>query len=151
VTHDQEEAMTLSDQIAVMREGRIIQIGTPGEVYERPRTKFVSTFLGDSNFFQGLVVDHSGDNIKVDLGSGRVLEALADGEVESGQKTTLAIRPEKISLSAQKPERANTLAAKVLHRVYMGTATNYILMPEVGERISVFSQNQGHEPAFFGE
>ncbi len=148
VTHDQEEAMTLSDQIAVMCEGKITQVGTPGEVYERPRTKFVSTFLGDSNFFQGQVVDHSGERIRVDLGSGHVLGVLADRAVEGGQQTTLAIRPEKISLSAQKPDSPNTIAAKVLHRVYMGTSTNYILKPVVGDKISVFSQNERHEPDF---
>jgi spermidine/putrescine ABC transporter ATP-binding subunit len=148
VTHDQEEAMTLSDRIAVMKDGKIAQIGTPTEVYERPRTKFVSTFLGDSNFFSGQIVEQTGDRIKVSLAPDLVLEARTQAGVELNRETILAVRPEKIFLSAQQPNGFNAVPAKVLHRVYMGTCTNYILQPVVGARISVFSQNETRRPAF---
>lgn len=148
VTHDQEEAMTLSDRIAVMKAGTIVQVGTPSQVYEHPKTKFVSTFLGDSNFFTGEVIDQTKDMIKVRLGPDLVMEARSKKRVKLNQETTLAIRPEKISLSAQQPGGSNTVSAKVLHRAYMGTSTTYILQSAVGKKITVFSKNEGRQPAF---
>lgn len=140
--------MTLSDRIAVMKDGNIAQIGTPSEVYERPRTKFIATFLGDSNFFSGQIVEQTGDRIRVNLAPDLVLEARTQAGIELNRETIFAVRPEKIFLCAQQPNGFNAVPAKVLHRVYMGTCTNYILQPAVGERISVFSQNESRQPAF---
>ena len=98
VTHDQEEALTMSDRIAVMNEGRILQLGTPGEIYERPRTRFVADFIGQTNFLEVDVTGWDGTAVDVELpGSGPLRARMPDGIQPQG-RMTLAVRPEKISL-----------------------------------------------------
>ncbi len=101
-----------------------------------------------ANFFSGQIVEQTGDRIKVSLAPDLVLEARTQAGIELNRETIFAVRPEKIFLSAQRPNGFNAVPAKVLHRVYMGTSTNYILQPVVGERINVFSQNESRQPAF---
>src|ERR687896_90695 len=96
VTHDQEEALTMSDRIAVMNEGRILQLGTPGEIYERPRTRFVADFIGQTNFLEVDVTGLDGTAVDVGLpGSGPLRTRIPDG-IEPQGRMTLAVRPEKI-------------------------------------------------------
>jgi ABC-type Fe3+/spermidine/putrescine transport system ATPase subunit len=99
VTHDQEEAMVLSDRIVVMEHGRIAQVGPPRDVYARPNNRFVASFLGDANFLDAEVVDEAGDRLRVDTVLGR-FEIAKDREA-SAKKRTLVVRPESLRLAAK--------------------------------------------------
>ena len=131
VTHDQEEAMTMADRIAVMRDGRIEQLGTPTELYDTPRTAFVAGFLGVSNLLQAEVTGP--DRVRVGGGSELRVTALAG---ESGN-VAVGIRPEKISFGAG---GENRLPGRVVESAYIGVATQYIVETEAG-RVQVFAQN----------
>ena len=148
VTHDQEEAMTLSDRIAVMNAGRIVQVGESSEVYERPRTRFISSFLGQSNFFTGRLLAAENDVARVEARAGLVLQGSLGGAAPPGPEVTLAVRPEKVRLSTEPSRLPNFVATRVVHRVYMGTSTTYLLQPEAGERITAFCQNERRKPQF---
>jgi len=132
VTHDQAEAMVLADRIAIMNRGRIIQVGSPKEIYEYPKDKFVASFIGIANFIEGFVVD-------VDRDSGKVTITTKDDyilttysrEVKKGQKVTIMIRPEYIVLSKVKVKSSynkiqpNTLLGKILKKAYLGNIVDY--------------------------
>jgi spermidine/putrescine transport system ATP-binding protein len=130
VTHDQEEAMTMADTIAVMNHGKIEQLGTPAELYERPRTAFVANFLGTSNLLDG-TVEASGT---VRLADGTLV--LVDTAGSSGP-VSIGVRPEKVSLGDTHP---NTLSGRVKESAYIGVATQVVVTTAVGD-VSVFHQN----------
>jgi spermidine/putrescine transport system ATP-binding protein len=130
VTHDQEEAMTMADTIAVMNQGRIEQLGNPSELYERPRTAFVAGFLGKSNLLDGTV---AGDGV-VRLGDGTEVRAGTNGAQGA---ISIGVRPEKISLGEG---GANRLEGKVKESAYIGVATEVVVATAVGE-LTVFHQN----------
>ena len=115
VTHDQEEALEMADRIALMRDGRIEQEGTPEELYERPANHFVADFIGDMNFFAGT---RAADGVRLETGT--ILRGHGDAGAES--PAWLAVRPEKIALSAERPARAedNALEAEVVDISYSG-------------------------------
>lgn len=148
VTHDQEEAMTLSDRIAVMHTGRIIQVGEPNQVYERPKNRFVSNFLGSSNFFTGRLVEVRDGIAILQVNEEVSLFVHVEKSRQTGSQTTLAVRPEKMRLFSERPEMPNVIPAEVVHLVYMGTSSTYLVQPTFGERLSVFSQNEGEKPRF---
>jgi spermidine/putrescine transport system ATP-binding protein len=133
VTHDQEEAMTMADQIAVMNQGRIEQLGTPTELYETPATAYVAGFLGVSNLIEGTV---SGtDTVRLARGPEvRVPAGTLNGR--TGQ-VAVGIRPEKIELGTGQP---NALEGKIVEQAYVGVATQYIVETECG-RLTVYRQN----------
>jgi spermidine/putrescine transport system ATP-binding protein len=134
VTHDQEEAMTMADSIAVMNGGRIEQLGAPEELYERPQTSFVARFLGASNLLSGTVEE--GRTVK--LGSGAVVRV--DEDLPSkGTKVAVGIRPEKLRFEAA-ANGANGLTGIIHERSYVGVATQYIVKTPDG-KVSVFVQN----------
>ncbi len=146
VTHDQEEALTMSDRIAVMSEGRILQLGTPGEIYERPRTRFVADFIGQTNFLEVDVIASDGTGVEVDLpGSGPLRTRMPDGVQPQG-RMTLAVRPEKISLlkdvSETEPPGRNTLVGRLEEVVYVGTHTQYLVRMPGGQIVTVHRQNR---------
>jgi spermidine/putrescine transport system ATP-binding protein len=133
VTHDQEEAMTMADQIAVMNQGRIEQLGTPTELYETPATAYVAGFLGVSNLIQGTV--SGSDSVRLRHGPEvRVPAGLLDGR--SGE-VAVGIRPEKIELGNGQP---NALEGTIVEQAYVGVATQYIVDTECG-RLTVYRQN----------
>ena len=140
VTHDQEEALTLSDRIAIFDSGRIIQEGAPIAVYERPVTRFAAGFLGEANFLQGRVtaVEPGGlARIALDIG-GEASCRLSSGQV--GQTVLLALRPEKITLTTGGQAGINALRGKVLDVVFSGNSTTYRV--SVGEQVmTLFRQN----------
>jgi ABC-type Fe3+/spermidine/putrescine transport system ATPase subunit len=140
VTHDQEEALTLSDRIAIFDSGRIIQEGAPMAVYERPVTKFAAGFLGEANFLQGRVtaVDAGGlARIALDIG-GEASCRISGGQV--GQTVLLALRPEKITLATDGQAGLNAVRGKVLDVVFSGNSTTYRIA--VGEQVMIlFKQN----------
>jgi ABC-type Fe3+/spermidine/putrescine transport system ATPase subunit len=138
VTHDQEEALTLSDRIAIINEGRLIQIGKPGEVYELPQSVFAAQFLGDANVFHGR---REGNTL-----------AFADGTViaiAAGEGDAAIVRPEKLFVTAAqgKPPGANTLQGEILQAVYSGASVTYrIKTAALGETpLLAFIQNQTGE------
>jgi spermidine/putrescine transport system ATP-binding protein len=144
VTHDQEEAMTMSDRIAVMRAGRIEQLGTPEELYERPSTAFVAGFLGVSNLLEGEVAGRDGSLLTVRLADGTLLRAPADGNADSGQ-VRVGVRPEKLKVDAGEQAAAtdglNALSGTILDASYMGVSTQYLVQTGEGHRLTVYAQN----------
>jgi spermidine/putrescine transport system ATP-binding protein len=134
VTHDQEEAMTMADAIAVMNDGHIEQLGPPTELYERPATAFVAGFLGVSNLLYGDVVERG----RVRLESGEEMHADVDGRTG---RVALGIRPEKIRLGAT-AEGENSLSGTVKETAYVGVATQYVVETTAGT-VVVYVQNSG--------
>ncbi|MCJ9711531.1 ABC transporter ATP-binding protein, partial [Bordetella hinzii] len=143
VTHDQEEAVTMSDRVAVMSAGRIVQIGAPREVYARPLTRFVSEFLGTSNIFEG-VFGADGDGnpaVQLDIAPGRLLPVDAAGSVpDRGARVQVAVRPERIRLAQQ-----GELSAKVRAVIFRGSHYAYE-MDVAGRGQPVFVYHQAHSP-----
>jgi spermidine/putrescine transport system ATP-binding protein len=133
VTHDQEEAMTMADRIAVMNHGRIEQLGTPTELYERPATAYVAGFLGASNLIPGTV--SGADTVRLQRGP----EVRVPRQALAGRSGAVAvgIRPEKIELGNGQP---NSLEGTVVEEAYVGVATQYIIDTECG-RLTVYRQN----------
>jgi spermidine/putrescine transport system ATP-binding protein len=139
VTHDQEEAMTMADQIAVMDSGHIEQLGTPSELYETPKTSFVAGFLGVSNLIDGKVLEGA----VVARGGLRLQVAKLNG---ASGAVSVGVRPEKIHLDG--PE-ANRIPGRVLESAYIGVATQYVVDTDVG-RLMVFAQNTDGSTATLG-
>ncbi len=146
VTHDQEEAMTMSDRIAVMRAGHIEQLGTPEDLYERPGTAFVAGFLGVSNLLGGTVVGRDGEFAAVRLGDGTVLRA--PSEAVSGSATVrVGVRPEKLRVTSLQDEKTpvesgvNALDGTILDASYIGVSTQYIVRTTDGTQLTVYAQN----------
>jgi spermidine/putrescine transport system ATP-binding protein len=103
VTHDQQEALMLSDRIAVMDKGKLVQVGTPREVYEKPQSRFVAEFVGQSNFLEGHIVNHCADATEVRLSSGLHLSIPATPHLTTGSKVTVQVRSERVRLFAERP------------------------------------------------
>lgn len=130
VTHDQVEALSLSDRIAVMQGGKIAQIGTPEEIYGNPANPFVADFIGASNFIDGVVSAVQDGMVDVTVAGGATIKAVARGTQVKGQKVQVAIRPEHISVSADgkvSAEVDNLLQATVKDRDYLGARFQYML------------------------
>jgi spermidine/putrescine transport system ATP-binding protein len=146
VTHDQEEAMTMSDRIAVMRQGRIDQLGRPEELYERPTTEFVAGFLGVSNLLDGEVTERGGDLTTIRLTDGTIVRA-PSGTVNGATQVRVGIRPEKLrvvpagstppAISAE----TNVMGGKVLDASYIGVSTQYLVQTADGRHLTVYAQN----------
>ena len=146
VTHDQEEAMTLSSRVAVMNEGRFIQIGTPSQVYESPNNKFVADFFGTINFFNATVQNANQDSkvLRATLeNTGTELDAKFDGNIHPGDQITIAVRPEKISITKNNPEGENLTITKgvVEDLAYYGNRSIYRIRSQSGRIIQVSAQN----------
>ncbi len=137
VTHDQEEALTLSDRIAILDRGRIVQEGEPADVYERPATLFAASFLGDANLFAGPVRDGG-----VDTPQG--LFRAAGPLPPAGTAVTVAVRPEKILLLAagSPPEGFNAMTAVLRGTVYAGATSTYLLTAPDGAEVKAFCQSR---------
>jgi spermidine/putrescine transport system ATP-binding protein len=136
VTHDQEEALTLSDRIAILDRGRIVQDGKPMDIYDRPRTRFAASFLGDANFLEGRVEN------------GAII--IADSIIRSQDplpplgRVTLAVRPEKMAIAAHDEfhPQENQLSARVRDVIYAGASSTYLLDGPQGLQLRVFQQNR---------
>ncbi len=141
VTHDQEEALTIADRIAVMEHGEIVQIGAPREIYERPRSRFVSDFIGVSNVLEGTVVARTAGALVIELASGARVSALPVDGPRAGDRVELAIRPEKIEIAEVAGRAANCLPGTVENVVYLGAVTYYHVQTPDG-RLVVMEQNR---------
>ena len=149
VTHDQEEALTMSDRLVVMNAGRIEQLGSPRELYEHPATRFVANFIGTSNVLTGRLERRGDAWALAGLGPDqRVLVADA-GDAREGQDVELAVRPEKIVLRTEQdppPPGRSALRVKVDEVVYLGTSTQYRTVTDGGDVIAVYRQNASATP-----
>jgi len=144
VTHDQGEALTMSDRIAVMNDGRIEHLGTPRDIYERPATKFVAGFIGTSNLLSGTVGRVDDGRAVIVIGPGERIIMPVDGTgVTPGQSVELSVRPEKIDLTTTEPAGGDRSVVRgvVTEVVYLGTSTNYNVTTSTGADVVVFDQN----------
>ncbi|MEA5570632.1 ABC transporter ATP-binding protein [Calothrix sp. UHCC 0171] len=144
VTHDQEEALSLSDRIAVMNKGKVEQIGSPSEIYEQPQTTFVADFIGDTNLFVGEVVTIDAENLQVRTKTGLkiIVSRTENSPTAISQSVTVCIRPEKIQLSLYQPSvQNNFFEGKLINAMYLGTHVNYVVELETGDRITVMQPN----------
>jgi spermidine/putrescine transport system ATP-binding protein len=149
VTHDQEEAMTMADTIAVMNGGRIEQMGSPTELYERPCTTFAANFLGQSNLIQATVTGSAGDDLLLDVHGQRVTLPRERSTVTDG-RLWLGVRPEKLRVAG--PEDAgNRLTGIVTDASFIGVATYYLVRMPWGQELTVVQQNDGTPPLPPGE
>jgi spermidine/putrescine transport system ATP-binding protein len=144
VTHDQEEALTMSDRIGVMRRGRLLQVGTPQQIYETPATRYIANFIGDSNYLPGRVAACEGDHVEVTLDSGENLIGQAASALVAGQAVMLAFRPEKVRINPMKEPvpGGNVIECRISDVVYTGSFTTYILHTKIGSEIMVRWQNE---------
>ncbi|WP_089269199.1 ABC transporter ATP-binding protein [Puniceibacterium sediminis] len=120
VTHDQTEALTMSDRVAVFDDGRIQQLAPPDELYEKPQNSFVAQFIGENNALDGTIQEIRGDRCTVRLESGDVIDAVPVNVSKVGEKTRVSIRPERVEFNPELGPDAHTLQAEVLEFVYMG-------------------------------
>ncbi len=137
VTHDQEEALTMSDVIVVMNKGRIEQMGGPDELYARPRSRFVADFIGRSNFIEGKVVSVSGNIASLDW-QGNIIHADVNGtSPATGKVVTVALRPEALYCLTEKPEGRLALKGRITGRVFKGAHTSLTVTLENGTSLLV--------------
>lgn len=123
VTHDQEEALSMSDRICIMRSGKIVQIGSPIELYDRPLNRYVADFVGKSNFFAGKVVTMAADQCQLDLAGGLRMAGHCATPLAAGKSAVACLRPEQISLSRQE----GGLPVRILTRIFLGEHTEYLV------------------------
>ncbi|MFD7434503.1 ABC transporter ATP-binding protein [Streptomyces sp. NPDC059861] len=148
VTHDQEEAMTMADSVAVMNAGRVEQLGAPAELYENPRTTFVANFLGTSNLIEAEVDTKAGDEIVVKAGGGKLTlpAGRCTASTETGGKVLVGVRPEKISLvhaddAGEIPAGRNRVTGKIADASFIGVSTQYVVDSAVCPEFAVYVQN----------
>ncbi len=149
VTHDQEEAMTLADRIAVMDQGRVKQVGTPTEIYEFPNSRFVAGFIGSVNSFEATVLSRDADGLRLAVPAlgGEVLARDVPAAVP-GQSVTLAVRPEKLRISRDRPDSANAVAGQVKDLAYFGKDSLYrIALPGALVQAHAVNARRGDEGA----
>ena len=152
VTHDQEEALTMSDRIAVMNAGQILQVGTPTEIYERPSSRFVADFIGESNFCEGIIRELNGDTATVLVNDQLAICASATDSLREQMGVTVAVRPEKILLSRvpfRKTE--NAFAGTIEDLIYSGTDTHYLVRLTPSVLMRVRQQNLANNTLAPGE
>ncbi|MBV7698046.1 ABC transporter ATP-binding protein [Streptomyces sp. TRM70350] len=148
VTHDQEEAMTMADTVAVMNAGRVEQLGAPAELYENPRTTFVANFLGTSNLIEAEVDTRTGDEIVLKAGGGKLTlpAERCSASTATGGKVLVGVRPEKISLvhaddAGEIPEGRNRITGTIADASFIGVSTQYVVDSPVCPELAVYVQN----------
>ena len=142
VTHDQEEAMTVASRVAVMNEGRIIQVATPEKIYEAPNSVYVADFIGDVNILSGTSKAIGPDEYMLDWGGDTPSTAASQRPFSDGQHAHLAVRPEKITITATRPEGAvNAVQGKVLDIAYLGNLSTYHVALPTGQVIKAQTAN----------
>jgi len=149
VTHDQEEALTMSNRIAVMNRGKALQIGSSVEIYERPNCRFVADFIGETNFLSGTVKAIEKDRVRVEVTSPRQeITGIGIGNLSIGQAVAISIRPEKVHLvdddgseAMDQNKKENQLKGRVTATAYIGSDTRVVLELGTGVRMKVWEQN----------
>ena len=149
VTHDQEEAMDMADTVAVMNKGRIEQMGSPEKLYDRPKTVFVSKFLGQSNLFVGEVVESNPESISINVAGNKLTVPKSRSELHVGM-IALGVRPEKAMFHEEEPTRESGInligPGEIIDIRFTGVSNQYLIeIPNVGN-VTVFAQNIGKSP-----
>lgn len=151
VTHDQEEALILSDRIAVMNEGRIEQLGTPHEIYEKPANRFVADFIGISNLFSGRIEGRDKQTAAVRDDTGLLFHVAADEIPEAGSDAVVLVRPERLHLLRDGEEAANSLSGEVAEIVYLGQSEKLRIDTGAGRNVLMHRQTKlGEAPLEVG-
>jgi spermidine/putrescine transport system ATP-binding protein len=140
VTHDQEEALTMSDRIAVMNKGLSLQVGEPEEIYEKPANKFVADFIGETNFIEGMIAMQDREIVEVDVIGTGLTHIISSRRFTKGQAVSLAVRPEKLRLNSPL-ENGNNLKGIAEEIIYIGTDTHYGVRFPGGQKVRVREQN----------
>ena len=150
VTHDQEEAMTMADRMAVMDSGKLLQVGRPNEIYETPSCRFVADFIGNVNLFDGTLEEDEKDHCVIATSHGRFYVGHGITGVP-GQAVSVALRPEKIDLAEQAATdtRFNSLHGRVAERAYMGASSVYRVQLDTGMRLQVTVSNTDRHAGLF--
>lgn len=132
----------MSDRIAVMDQGRMLQVGTPTEIYERPNCRFVADFIGESNFVDGEVIEQVGQAAAVRAANGLVMRGYADFAASQGQRVTVSVRPEKAYLTTEQPSRdVNVFPVEVQRVAYIGSDTRIVVRLGDEQRFDVWEAN----------
>jgi spermidine/putrescine transport system ATP-binding protein len=144
VTHDQSEALTMSDRLAVMRDGKIEQLGPPRELYEQPATRFVAGFIGTSNILHGTADAVSGEGAVLRTGADESVVVPLREPATAGQTIAATVRPEKMRMTLERPATGCVLRARISEVVYLGTSTNYNVSTGLGDLV-VYQLNAGED------
>lgn len=136
VTHDQEEAMTMSDRIFVMNNGQLVQSGTPEEIYEKPRTRFVADFIGETNIFEGVVSETHGNIATVKISNGQTIN-LKNENLVPGRAVCFAIRPERLKLKSSPEGGDSYLSINLKERTYKGSVLKTVVSLSDGREVIV--------------
>jgi iron(III) transport system ATP-binding protein len=126
VTHDQKEALSVADRIAVMKDGRVVQVGTPGDLYHRPATSFVADFIGQTNLIRGTVKGREGDRVVVQTPAGTIYAAV-NGQTPHTGEVLLSIRPEQIRVARGERSHANRLVARSIESAFLGESSEHVV------------------------
>ena len=143
VTHDQEEALTMSDRIAVMNEGRIEQIDTPDEIYQHPKNWFVADFIGESNFINGNILEINADNSLIEIPTNKKINGPEYEWMKAGMEVFVLLRPERLNIHLEKPiEARNLVSGTIQDDFYVGNISRYLInIPECGFILNVELRN----------
>src|SRR5690606_23702665 len=143
VTHDQEEAMTMADRIAIMDKGQVMQVATPAEVYEAPSSRFVADFVGNVNMLEGTVAERSDNAATITGASGARIRVENAGEATEGSRVAFAIRPEKIKVSSKPPANGatNVMEGEIWDLAYLGDMTVYHVKLSDGQVVKASALN----------
>jgi len=147
VTHDQEEAMTMADRIAILDKGEVMQVATPAEIYEAPGSRFVAGFVGNVNMFEGTVTSRDASSARISGPNGLSIQTENAGAAETGGKVSYAVRPEKIKVSSKKPAESEVNAAEgeIFDIAYLGDMTVYHVKLGDGQVIKASSLNSARQ------
>jgi iron(III) transport system ATP-binding protein len=141
VTHDQKEALSVADRIAVLNAGRLAQVGTPGELYHRPGSSFVAEFIGQTNLMPGTLLERNGQTVRVDTPAGPVTAATVSGATELPQNVVVSIRPEQMQIvrnGAARDPRRNRFVGKPVETTFLGEASEHVMLVN-DHRVKVIS------------
>jgi putrescine transport system ATP-binding protein len=145
VTHDQEEAMTVSSRIGVMNVGELVQVSTPGEIYEAPQSRYCAGFIGEVNMLEGKVIGVADGFVDIAAVGGGHYKARAPEGLTKDQPVWLAVRPEKLRIGLDKPESAiNAIPGKVSDVGYLGSISHYHVVIGSGQRVTALRANSAH-------
>jgi spermidine/putrescine transport system ATP-binding protein len=144
VTHDQEEALTMSDRIAVMEAGRLAQVGSAEEIYEYPKTRFVADFIGESNFFAGEITSRDDAHLYLTTDGGLKVALPADEAHSIGQRVVFSVRPEKFNVAAEAgtSDWENQFIGEIVNKIYLGESLHYVVALSSREDINVFLKKE---------
>ena len=150
VTHDQAEAMSISDRIAVMKKGKIVQVGTPQELYMHPNSLFVAHFIGESNFLEGYITEGNGQ-VAIELREGLKVKAINELNIKQGERVVLAIRPETCEMKKGHVVAENSLFGKVEKTTFEGIVVRYEIRLDNGDRFVINRPSLTEEWVKIGE